>query len=208
MGPIGVERLMKLHKIRAYLVFQTRRIFMKTKTCRSVVLALFLGVFFLASQALGAENTVKAMATWQAQGLVTQVDKDQALMVGALMGALFIDGGQGELDASTLLCPGTVELNLNTGERNGQGRCIITDKSGDKIYAKWACRGNEKGCKGPFNLVGGTGKFMGISGENAWLLRIAMRAMAGAVSDDSFQQVAAGLAVWPKLQYRLPAGFR
>lgn len=181
---------------------------MKHKALRSMLVALFLAVFFAGTQALAEERTVKAMATWQAQGLVTQVDKDQALMVGALMGALFIDGGHGQLDASALLCPGSIVLNLNTGARSGQGRCVITDKEGDKIYAKWSSRGNEKGMKGPFNFVGGTGKFMGISGENSWILRIAMRAMAGAVSDDSFQQVAAGLAVWPKLQYKLPTNFR
>lgn len=162
----------------------------------------------LAGQAFAAGTTVKAMATWQAQGLVTQVEKNQALMVGALAGALFIDGGHGDLDASSLLCPGTMELNLTTGVRNGKGRCIITDKDGDKIYAEWMCRGNEKGCKGPFNLVGGTGKFLGISGNNNFILRVAMRANAGAVSDDSFQQVAAGLAIWPTLHYELKDNFR
>lgn len=181
---------------------------MEAKAFRSILVAFFLVVVFIGTQGQAAENTVKAMATWQAQGLVTQVDKDQALMVGALMGALFIDGGHGQLDASSLLCPGSIVLNLNTGARSGQGRCVITDKDGDKIYAKWSSRGNEKGMKGPFNFVGGTGKFMGISGENTWVLRIAMRAMAGAVSDDSFQQVAAGLAVWPKLKYKLPNTFR
>ncbi|UCE64275.1 MAG: hypothetical protein JSU59_03790 [Nitrospirota bacterium] len=181
---------------------------MITKASMSMLVTLFLAVGFSGGQAQAAEKTVKAMATWQAQGLVTQIDKDQALMVGALMGALFIDGGHGKLDASSLLCPGTIVLNLNTGARSGQGRCVITDKEGDKIYAKWSSRGNEKGMKGPFNFVGGTGKFMGISGDNSWILRIAMRAMAGAVSDDSFQQVAAGLAVWPKLHYKLPSNFR
>lgn len=181
---------------------------MITKSSAFTLMGLLLGIVLFGSQAQAVENTVKAMATWQAQGLVAQVDKDQALMVGALAGALFIDGGHGELDASALLCPGTIELNLNTGVRNGQGRCIITDKAGDKIYAKWTCRGNEKGCKGPFNLVGGTGKFMGISGDNNFIIRVAMRAMAGAVSDDSFQQVAAGLAIWPKLHYKLPTAFR
>ena len=181
---------------------------MITKAPMSILVALFLAVGFSSGQAQAEEKTVKGMATWQAQGLVTQIDNDQALMVGALMGALFIDGGHGQLDASSLLCPGTIVLNLNTGARSGQGRCVITDKDGDKIYAKWSSRGNEKGMKGPFNFVGGTGKFMGISGDNSWVLRIAMRAMAGAVSDDSFQQVAAGLAVWPKLHYKLPTNFR
>ena len=168
----------------------------------------FMAMFFFAHVAQAEEKTVKGMATWQAQGLVSQVERNQALMVGALAGALFIDGGGGALDATNLLCPGTVELNLNTGVRNGQGRCIITDKAGDKIYAKWSCRGNEKGCKGPFNLTGGTGKFMGISGDNQFVIRIAMRALAQQISDDSFQQVAAGLAIWPKLHYKLPTTFR
>ena len=181
---------------------------MKTNAPVRMGVVIVLGVFLFGGQAWAVENTVKAMATWQAQGLVSQVEKDQALMVGALAGALFIDGGKGELDASALLCPGTIELNINTGVRNGQGRCIITDKAGDKIYAKWTCRGNEKGCKGPFKLTGGTGKFMGISGDNVFIIRVAMRQMAGAISDDTFQQVAAGLAIWPKLQYKLPTNFR
>jgi len=181
---------------------------MKLKAFRFMLVALFLVVVFSGTQAQAVEKTVKAMATWQAQGLVTQVGKNEALMVGALMGAVFIDGGHGQLDASSLICPGTIVLNLNTGARSGQGRCVITDKEGDVIYAKWSSRGNEKGMKGPFNFVGGTGKFMGISGENTWILRIAMRQMAGAISDSSFQQVAAGLAVWPKLTYKLPSNFR
>jgi len=181
---------------------------MITKASVYMLVVLFLGIVFSAGQAQAVDVTVKAMATWQAQGLVSQVEKDQALMVGALAGALFIDGGHGELDASAILCPGTIELNLNTGVRNGQGRCIITDKAGDKIYAKWTCRGNDKGCKGPFILTGGTGKFMGISGDNVFIIRVAMRQMAGAISDDSFQQVAAGLAIWPKLHYKLPQNFR
>ena len=174
----------------------------------SAIMLSFVSVFCFGTHIFAAEKTVKAMATWQAQGLVSHVEKDQALMVGALAGAMFVDGGHGELDASSLLCPGTIDLNIVTGVRNGQGRCIITDKDGDKIYAKWTCRGNEKGCKGPFKLTGGTGKFMGIKGDNEFVIRIAMRASAGAVTDDSFQQVAAGLAIWPKLHYVLQNNVR
>jgi len=33
---------------------------------------------------------------------------------------------------------------------------------------------------------------------------VAMRALTGAVAEDSFQQIATGLAVWPKLHYTIP----
>ena len=117
---------------------------------------------------------------------------------------MFIDGGKGKLDAAGLLCPGTIETNLANGNRIGQGRCIITDKDGDKVYAKWTCSGGNAGCKGPFTFTGGTGKFQGISGKNRFVVRIAMRALTAEVAEDSFQQIATGLAVWPKLHYTIP----
>ena len=80
----------------------------------------------------------------------------------------------------------------------------ITDKDGDKVYAKWTCSGNVAGSRGSFTFTGGTGKFRGISGKNQFGVRVAMRARTGAVADDSFQQSTTGLAVWPKLHYTIP----
>ncbi|MCA9471246.1 MAG: hypothetical protein MRJ96_07695 [Nitrospirales bacterium] len=177
---------------------------MRGQTIFPVFILCCWSILATVSSGLATETSVKAMATWQAQGLITQVEEDKALMVGVLAGVMFIEEGKGKLDAAGLLCPGSVETNLETQVRVGSGRCIITDKEGDKVYAQWSCRGNEHGCKGPFNLVGGTGKFFGISGKNSVVFRIAMRIIANPVSPDSFQQIASGLALWPNLQYTLP----
>ena len=177
-------------------------------TTLSVVVSSIVGVFLFANQAQAVETTVKAMATWQAQGLVTQVGKDQALMVGALAGALFIDGGHGDLDATSLLCPGTMDLKPGDGVRNGKAdasllinRAIKSTQNGPAVVMKKAARDL-------LILRVARASSWAISGDNKFILRVAMRANAGAVSDDSFQQVAAGLAIWPKLRYELKGNFR
>ncbi len=152
----------------------------------------------------GEQQTVKALSAWQGMGATFQVDEKEALVIGALGGVMFIDGAKGSLDAASLICPATVSINLVNGERDAEGRCIITDEDGDKVWAKWSCKGDAKGCKGPFKLVGGTGKFHGITGGDTFILRIALRELVGVSSPDSFQQVAAGLAIWPKLTYTIP----
>jgi len=178
--------------------------FMIRRNIVSIGLIVFALNFALSNAVQAEVKTVKAMATWQLQGLLTQVGKDKAVLVGALAGVMFMEEGGGKLDASALLCPGTVEVDLVTAKRNGSGRCVITDQQGDQIYATWSCKGGNRGCKGPFQLNGGTGKFLGISGKSTCILRIAMRALGAEVAKDSFQQVAAGLAIWPKFTYNIP----
>ena len=152
----------------------------------------------------GEQATVKALSAWQGMGATFQTQETEAFVIGALGGVMFIDGAKGSLDAASLMCPATVEINLRTGAREAEGRCIITDLDGDKVWARWSCRGDAKGCKGPFKLTGGTGKFVGITGGDTFILRIAIRELVGITSPDSFQQVAAGLAVWPNLKYSIP----
>ena len=76
----------------------------------------------------GEQQTVKALSAWQGMGATFQVDEKEALVIGALGGMMFIDGAKGSLDAASLICPATVSINLVNGERDAEGRCIITDE--------------------------------------------------------------------------------
>jgi hypothetical protein len=46
------------------------------------------------------------------------------------------------------------------------GYCTISDANGDQAYLSWKCGGDRLNCTGPFEYIGGTGKYSGISGSN------------------------------------------
>jgi hypothetical protein len=158
----------------------------------------------LAPATAAEEGTVQAVAAWQGQGRFYQTGKDQALFFGAFGGTLFLQNQTGALDAAKLLCPTTLELNLNDGTQSAEGRCIVTARSGDRAFARWRCTGKSlQGCTGKFELTGGTGKLLGITGESEFMVRSGVAEFA-VKGDETVQETAAGLAVWPALKYRIP----
>ena len=173
--------------------------------CRyACVVLLSAGFAVGGGQVRAEEGIVKAVSAFAGEVELFKLEDDQTFAIGIWDGMLFIDDGTGALDAAALTCPGTVEANLNTGERTGTGRCIITGASGDRVYAKWTCQGDLQGCKGPFTITGGTGEFHGISGTSTMVVRIAFRELTGITSEDSIVQMTAGLAAWPQLRYKIP----
>ncbi len=159
----------------------------------------------LAGHSLGAEEgSVRALSNFAGQVNLFKVEGDKAFAVGVWGGILFFDREGGKLEASAISCPGTLEVNLATGSDTGTGRCIITDRDGDKAYAKWTCSGNARGCKGPFRFVGGTGKFSGISGESQFTVRVGAKMFTAITSSDSLEYFSTGLIIWPQLHYRIP----
>ena len=88
------------------------------------------------------EGTVNALASWQGQGRVFKIGERQALFVGGFVGILFVENNQGALHAARILCPGSLDIDLGTGNQAGEGRCIITDRAGDRVFARWTCVGS------------------------------------------------------------------
>jgi hypothetical protein len=67
-----------------------------------------------------------------------------------------------------------------------QGYCTFTDKDGDKALMRWQCRNPEVGvsrCEGDFQWMGGSGKYTGLTGDNA-------------LNSGGVPKTAAGWAVW------------
>jgi hypothetical protein len=158
----------------------------------------------VAPAAAAEEGTAQAVAAWQGQGRFFQTAADQALFFGAFGGTLFLQDDKGALHAAKILCPAMLELNLNDGTQSAEGRCIMTARSGDRAFGRWRCTGKSlQGCTGRFELIGGTGKLLGITGESEFVVRSAIAEFA-VKGDESVQETAAGLAVWPALKYRIP----
>ncbi|MEX5214453.1 MAG: hypothetical protein NW703_09855 [Nitrospiraceae bacterium] len=164
-------------------------------------LALLVGS---GSVAGAEEGTVKATATWKSRSFVFPVGQDQAYLVGVYSGTFFVDDGKGALHAASIVCPATAEGDLKTMTKTGQGRCILTDEDGNRIYARFSCIGDLEGCRGPFKIEGGTGRFEGITGEGEMISRILVRQMTTVTGFETAEQEGEGIALWSSLTYRIP----
>lgn len=150
------------------------------------------------------EGTVKAVAAWKGRVFAFPVGPDQAYLVGVYSGTMYVEDGKGALHAASVVCPATAEGDLKAMTKTGQGRCILTDEEGDRIYARFSCKGDLEGCRGPFTLHGGTGKFDGITGEGEMISRIQVRQFTTVVGFDAAEQFGEGVAIWPSLTYKIP----
>jgi hypothetical protein len=151
------------------------------------------------------EGAASALATWAGQGRLFRTGEKQALFVGAFQGVVFIENGQGGLHAARMLCPGSMDVDLGTGDQKGEGRCIVTGRSGDRVFARWTCAGPHlRGCNGRFTLTGGTGRFLGITGESEFVVKTVVHELAPGSGEEDIREAAGGLAVWPELRYRIP----
>ena len=113
---------------------------------------------------LAEERTVIAKMVWQGSGTAVLVGEKTAMMVAVIEGEIFVDGGEGELHTARVICPLTATIGYDLSQ-TARGRCLITGLDGDRVYARFTCKGEHfKGCRGQFTLVGGSGKFKGIQG--------------------------------------------
>lgn len=174
----------------------------------AVVLTCMVAILGSAAVATAAEadgGTVKAVAAWKGHAFAFPVGEDQAYLVGVYSGTFYVEDGTGALHAASIVCPSTAEGDLKSMTKTGQGRCILSDEEGNRIYARYTCSGDLEGCRGPFKIEGGTGKFAGITGEGEMISRIQVRQLTTVAGFNTAEQHGEGIAVWPALTYRIPA---
>jgi len=169
----------------------------------------FLGVLVVAMTPLHSviaaeEIKMRATATWQSKGSLFLTGENEALFVGGFNGIIFADDGLGNFNAAQLVCPGMMDINLKNDEMSGQGRCIITNAKGHRVFAKWQCKGiATQGCKGDFDLLAGTGPFQGVSGGGEFVLRSAMSKLTADLISGDIDTIGLGIAAWPDLTVKL-----
>jgi len=169
-----------------------------------LTVVVVLGAVGSGRLAFAVEGTLKAMAPWKATSFAFPVGEEETYLVGVYSGILYADDGKGPMHTATIVCPGTIEGDLKTMTKTGQGRCIITDEDGDRVYARFSCKGDLEGCRGPFKIQGGTGKFTGITGEGEMISKILARKLTVVTGFEPVQQEGEGIAVWPSVTYRIP----
>ena len=176
-----------------------------TRRWRAIPAAAAIAVFMaIGGAATAEEGSVKALAPWEGQGQIFHIGMAEVLFVGAFHGIMYVQTGEDALDALLMLCPGTQEISLDDLTTIANGYCTFENPSGDRVFAKWYCAGEVGACQGKMTLTGGTGKYEGITGSGEMTVRTVLSDMAANVESGSVVRSATGLAVWPKLVYRIP----
>ncbi|WP_296804725.1 hypothetical protein [Thiocapsa sp.] len=173
-----------------------RRIFQST-------LLLFLALA-LARGAVADEGTAKILAPWEANGQLFQIAVDKLQFIGTFEGVMYIEHGDGLLDAALFTCPSTQIIHVLSNQLNGQGYCTIESPTGDYVYAEFTCNGEPGSCTGQFTLTGGTGRLAGITGKSDMIVRTALSGTAINEATGGTVSAAKGLAIWPEMRFEFP----
>ena len=177
---------------------------MKRKGCVLLALLVVVGFFSHVGAAFAEQKEIKAMAPWAGDGFAFPIGNDRVYMVAVYTGIMFVEDGQGALHAGSLVCPATVEADLKTMTKSGKGHCIITNAEGERVFAEFSCTGDLEGCRGPFTITSGTGKFTGITGEGEMISKLQARQTLIVEGFESARQHGEGIASWPRITYSIP----
>lgn len=159
----------------------------------------------LLAQPLAAEvGTAKILAPWEANGQLFQVAVDRLQFIGTFEGIMYIEHGEGLLDAALFTCPSTQIIHVLSNQLEGHGYCTIESPTGDYVYAEFNCNGEPGSCKGKFTLTGGTGKLTGITGESDMIVRTALSGTSINQENGGTVSAAKGLAIWPEMRFDVP----
>jgi hypothetical protein len=150
------------------------------------------------------EHAVRVDAPWEGRARIYIMGQQQAFVLGVFAGRLAVDPKSSSLNGAQLVCPGAFDADYAAKANRGEGRCVITTGSGERLFARWTCTGEpDKGCAGRFVFTGGTGAYQGVTGEGALALRLTLTEMTHLEQVESDYDVK-GLASWPALRYRTP----
>ena len=170
-----------------------------------VTFAAVTAFIAIASVSVHAQErkTINAFSVWKATGQTFITGEKMGTLIGVLRGLLFIETEQGPQRAGAMVCPLTITINVETGEQEGTGKCIITAKDGPMLFADVACRGfHLVGCKGDFTLRGGTERFRGIIGGGPVTFRSDEWTITSLGKFETVRE-AVGIAYWQELNLEL-----
>jgi len=156
-----------------------------------IVETLLIGLFLVAlAGTVGAQNLPKSGSInwhtgWKISGEDIGVAEGHMQGHGSAIGTSFNDNGRGPLHVGPAECVYTYYATGNTVENKGY--CAFGDADGDRIFTQW----NGTGTSGTNFIVGGTGKYEGITGSGPWM-------GAEAVGKNG------GWVTFQRLDYKLP----
>jgi hypothetical protein len=174
-----------------------------TRDSRISLTVCALVFFALAGLGYAADATIQANAAIQGEGRFYRATEDLILFSGFYQGAINVTNQQGDLivNAASLTCPGTLEVNTTTKTTEGEGRCLFLTQDGTHVYARWTCTGKPgAGCGGSFKVLGGTGKFNNASGQGDFMMASTLTEVVITVPQGGVTGNFTGKVEWPALK--------
>ena len=169
-----------------------------------ILFVLLASIAAGAGQARAEERTIQAVSPLEARARVYVTGPQQGFVLSVFSGRMASEKGPSVLDGAALVCPAAVDLSYAKNTQQGEGRCVITTQSGDRLFARWSCAGEpDKGCAGRFVLTGGTGRYQGVTGEGDLVLRMVLADLISLERLEADYDLKI-LATWPSLTYRTP----
>lgn len=127
------------------------------------------------------EGTFEVRSAWSGSvEAAVPTGPDADAFVYQFLGVATNEAGEGFLHNTSMHCVGLGHARGNA-ERN-RGNCVYVDPDGDRVFAEWQDEGTVQHAEGRGDLIGGTGKYDGITGSYTYV-RLAVRPAA----DGTFQ---------------------
>jgi hypothetical protein len=165
---------------------------------------LLIGLCRMPGATAGEEQSIQAFSAFEAEGQVLTTGPNEATYIGMLTGRLYIDTGQGPVDAGSIACPIVLHINLKGRTERGSGECALAGAAGNQAYFDLTCTGVPLvGCSGASTLNGGTGRFANATGGGAFVLRSSLHEFE-AKADSTVTAKSTGIIFWRELHYKIP----
>jgi hypothetical protein len=162
-----------------------------------------MALMALVGPGYAAEATIQANAAIKGEGRFYRATADMILFSGYFDGAINVTNQQGDLtvNAASLTCPGTIDVNTTTKTTEGEGRCLFLTQDGTHVYARWTCTGKPgEGCGGTFKVLGGTGRFNNASGQGDFTLNSTLTEVVVTIPQGGVTANFTGKAQWSALK--------
>ena len=105
------------------------------------------------------------------------------------------------VNAASLTCPGTMDVNTTAKTTEGEGRCLFLTQDGTHVYARWTYTGKPgEGCGGTFKVLGGTGKFANASGQGDFTMTSTLHELTLTIPQGGVTGNFTGKVVWLALK--------
>ena len=140
------------------------------KTTKKLALACAVAFASLctatAAQELPKSGTISIHTGWKVVAEPIEVANKMIQGHGSVVGVSFNDNGSGPLHGGPAICFFT--FFARDGGDVSKGYCAFGDTDGDRIFTDWDGSNDGTVNQGTNRIVGGTGKYKGITGSGPW----------------------------------------
>jgi len=156
---------------------------------KKIVSACALGALLVPAaadaQPLAKRGSYAGKFIWAEHATVVPIEKDHMYTDAIHQGEFLNAAASGFLHGAAVVC--TSQGHIQNDQFEFSGRCVATDKDGDKALLKWTCsRGGDR-CVGTFDWNGGTGKYTGMRGRSQFDGGVIGQGPLGSIGDSNWK---------------------